>query len=216
MMLEELRKEVLKAALGLKENNLVSLSGGNVTGRDKETGYIVITPSGMDYEELTPEDMVIVDIDGNKIEGKWKPSVDMKDILYILKHKPEVNAVIHTHSIYASCFAVLNQEIPCAQTTLANEVGGTVPVAKYAPVASDRIGPSVVEAIGDKRACLLANHGVMTVGPSVRHAFVAAVMLEDAAKTYYLAKSIGEPVLLPESEVEKARDVFFNVYGQDK
>lgn len=214
MMLKQLREEVLEAALQLPKYKLISLTGGNVSGRDIETGYVVITPSGMEYEKLTPEDMVIVNLEGNVIEGKWKPSVDTRDHLYIYKHKPEINSIIHTHSPYATCFALLNQEIPCAATTLANEVGGTVPVAKYAPVASDGIGPSVVEAIGDKRACLLANHGVIAVGPTVRHALVAAVMLEDAAKTYHLAKCIGEPILLPESEIKKARDLFFYVYGQ--
>src|SRR5689334_1863391 len=109
MLLEQLRKEVLEAALGLVKYNLVTLTGGNVSGRDKETGYIAITPSGMDYFIMTPEDVVIIDIDGNKIEGKWKQSVDTPDHLYIYKHKPEVNSIIHTHSTYASCFAVLNQ-----------------------------------------------------------------------------------------------------------
>lgn len=214
MLLEKLRKEVLEASLNLLKYNLVTLTGGNVSGRDTETGYIAITPSGMDYEKLSPEDIVIIDIEGNVIDGKWKPSVDTNDHLYIYKHKSDVNSIIHTHSTYASCFAMLNTEIPCATTTLANEVGGAVPVAKYSPVASGEIGPSVVEAIGDMRGCLLANHGVITVGPSVRHALVAAVMLEDGAKSYLLAKSIGEPVLLPESEIQKAREVFFNIYGQ--
>ncbi|AOT73307.1 L-ribulose-5-phosphate 4-epimerase [Geosporobacter ferrireducens] len=215
-MLRKLREEVLDAALNLMKYKLITLTGGNVSGRDIETGYIAITPSGMDYEKLLPEDIVIIDIEGNTVEAKWKPSVDTSDHLYIYKHKPEVQSIIHTHSTYASCFAVLNQEIPCASTTLANEVGGTVPLAKYAPVASGDIGPTVVETIGDKRACLLANHGVMAVGPSVRHALVAAVMLEDAAKVYHLAKSIGTPVLLPDSEIQKAKDVFLNIYGQDK
>ncbi len=215
MMLKELREEVLDAALKLKEYELVTLTGGNVSGRDEESGNIVVTPSGVEYEKLSPEDMVIVDIEGNKIEGDLKPSVDLDDILYIIKNKPEVNSVIHTHSPYASCFAILNQEIPCSITTLANEIGGSVPVAEYAPVKSGRVGPSVVEAIGDKRACLLANHGVMTVGPSVRNAVVAAVMMEYAAKSHYMAQSIGEPVILPESEVEKAKEIFLNVYGQN-
>jgi len=215
MMLEDLKEEVFNAALKLREYGLVTLSGGNVSGRDPETNYIVVTPSGVDYEKLSPKDMVIVDIDGNKIEGDLKPSVDLNDILFIIKHKPEVNAVIHTHSPYASCFAILNEEIPCSITTLANEVGGSVPIAEYAPVLSGETGPSVVKVIGDKRACLLANHGVITVGPSVRNALVAAVMLESAAKSHYLARSIGEPVLLVEPEIKKAREIFLNVYGQN-
>ena len=200
MLLEKLRKEVLQASLDLLNYNLVTLTGGNVSGRDEQTGYIAITPSGMDYRNLTPSDIVIVDVDGNIIDGKWKASVDLSDHLYI----------------YSSCFAILNEPIECASTTLANEVGGSVPVAKFSPPTSKKMGKCVIEAIGDKRACLLANHGVIAVGPSVGHALTAAVMLEDSAKVYYLAKSIGTPVLLPDEEIQRARDVFFNVYGQDK
>ncbi len=140
-MLENLKKDVLEAALNLVKYELVTLTGGNVSARDPETGYIVVTPSGMDYELLSPDDMVVVDIDNVKIEGEYKQSVDTPDLLYIYRHLPEVNSIIHTHSTYAQSFAILNEEIPCATTTLANEVGGSVPVAPYSPVASDGIGP---------------------------------------------------------------------------
>lgn len=216
MLLENLRKEVLQASLDLLNYNLVTLTGGNVSGRDEETGYIAITPSGMDYRNLTPSDIVVIDIDGNTVDGKWKASVDSPDHLYIYKHRNDINSIIHTHSTYSSCFAILNESIECASTTLANEVRGSVPVAKFSPPTSNQMGKSVIDAIGDKRACLLANHGVIAVGPSVNHAFTAAVMLEDAAKVYYLAKSIGTPVLLPDEEIQRARNVFLNVYGQDK
>lgn len=216
MLLEKLRKEVLQASLDLLNYNLVTLTGGNVSGRDEQTGYIAITPSGMDYRNLTPSDIVIVDVDGNIIDGKWKASVDLSDHLYIYKHREDINSIIHTHSTYSSCFAILNEPIECSSTTLANEVGGSVPVAKFSTPTSKKMGKCVIEAIGDKRACLLANHGVIAVGPSVGHALTAAVMLEDSAKVYYLAKSIGTPVLLPDEEIQRARDVFFNVYGQDK
>lgn len=216
MLLKRLREEVLEASLDLLKYNLVTLTGGNVSGRDPETGYVAITPSGMDYRKLKPEDIVIIDMEGNMVDGKWKPSVDAPDHLYLYKNKEDVNSVIHTHSTYASCFAILNEEIKCASTTLANEVGGNVPVAKFVPPASGKIGPVVMEVIGDKRACLLANHGVIAVGPSVEHALTAAVMLEDSAKAYYLAKSIGNPVLLPDEEVQRARNVFLYTYGQDK
>lgn len=216
MLLENLRKEVLQASLDLLNYNLVTLTGGNVSGRDKETGYVAITPSGMDYRNLTPSDIVIIDIDGNTVDGKWKASVDSPDHLYIYKHRDDINSIIHTHSTYSSCFAILNESIECASTTLANEVGGSVPVAKFSPPTSNQMGKCVIDVIGDKRACLLANHGVIAVGPSVSHALTAAVMLEDAAEVYYLAKSIGTPVLLPDEEVQRARNVFLNVYGQDK
>jgi L-fuculose-phosphate aldolase/L-ribulose-5-phosphate 4-epimerase len=214
-MLEELRKEVLEAALQLVRYGLVTLTGGNVSGRDKESGYIAITPSGMDYEKLNPEDIVIVDSKGSMVEGKWKASVDLKDHLYIYRNKPNLYGIIHTHSPYACSFAMLHQEIPCCSTTLANEVGGSVPISKYSPVGEGGIGSAVIEAIGDKNACLLANHGVIAVGISVRHALVAAVMLEDGAKVYHLAKCKGDPIPLHPSEIEKARNVFLYEYGQN-
>jgi L-ribulose-5-phosphate 4-epimerase len=215
MLLEDLRKEVLAAALNLLKYGLVTLTGGNVSGRDKSTGYVAITPSGMDYEKLTPEDIVIVDMDGNKVDGEWKPSVDTQDHLHIYINKPNLYGIIHTHSPYACSFAILNQEIPCCSTTLANEVGGAVPVSRYSSVATAAIGPAVVEVIGDKNGCLLANHGVIAVGTSVKHALIAAVMLEDGAKVYHLAKCKGDPVPLPAAEIEKARNVFLYTYGQD-
>ncbi|SHI86583.1 class II aldolase/adducin family protein [Propionispora hippei] len=214
MLLENLRKEVLSAALQLIRYGLVTLTGGNVSGRDEQTGYIAITPSGMDYEKLNPADIVIIDGAGNTVDGKWKASVDTKDHLYIYRQRPDIQGIIHTHSPYACSFAMLHREIPCCSTTLANEVGGSVPVARYTPVAEAAIGPAVMEVLGDKNACLLANHGVIAVGHSVRHALVAAVMLEDGAKVYHLASLKGEPVQLPPEEIEKARNVFLYTYGQ--
>lgn len=134
----------------------MTLTGGNVSGRDEQTGYIAITPSGMDYRNLIPSDIVIVDVDGNVIDGKWKASVDLPDHLYIYKHREDINSIIHTHSTYSSCFAILNEPIECASTTLANEVGGSVPVAKFSPPTSNKMGKCVIEAIGDKRACLFS------------------------------------------------------------
>lgn len=215
MLLENLRKQIIDAGLDLVKYKLVTLTGGNVSGRDAETGLIAITPSGMEYEGLKPKDIVILDPDGNIMDASLKPSVDLKFHLHIYKERLDINGIIHTHSTYASCFAALNEEIPCVLTTLANEVGGSVPVARYTPVGTDDMGPSITEVIGEKRACLLANHGVVTVGPNVRHALVAAVMLEDAAKSYAIAKCIGNPIVLPESEVKKARDLFLYKYGQN-
>jgi len=213
-VLEELKAEVLKSALALKQNGLVSLSGGNVTGRDPETGYLVITPSGVEYEELEPGDMVVVDIDGKVIEGKMKPSVDMMGLLYIFRHRPDINGVIHTHSPYATSFAVLGEGIPCALTTLANEVGSDVPCAPYSRPGSETIGIQVVDHIGDSNACLLQGHGVISVGTNVRHALVAAVMCEDAAKVIYQARTMGTVNRLPEEEITYCRELFLNTYGQ--
>ncbi|MBU5439102.1 class II aldolase/adducin family protein [Tissierella sp. MSJ-40] len=214
MLLQELRQQVIEKGIQLKEYGLITLTGGNVSGRDKETGLIVITPSGMEYSKLKPEDVVVVDIDGNIKDGHRKPSSDLITHLQIYRAREDINGIIHTHSTYASCFAILNESIPVASTTMANEVGGEVPVAKYAPVGSEELGINIIEKIGNQKAVLLQNHGVFTFGEDPHHALVAAVMFEDAAKAYYLAKAIGEPVLLPEEEVKRANELFKNVYGQ--
>lgn len=213
-MLEDLKKEVIEAGKKLKEYKLITLTGGNVSGRDKETGYIVMTPSGMEYDLLNLEDITVTDLDGNLIEGIRKQSSDLKTHLQIYRAKEEINGIIHTHSSFASCFAVLNESIPVTSTTMANEIGGEVPVSKYAPVGSDELGINIIEKIGEQKAVLLESHGVFTYGENVAHALIAAVMLEDAAKVYYLAKSIGEPKALPEEEVKRASELFKNVYGQ--
>ncbi len=213
-MLEDLKKEVIEAGKKLKEYKLITLTGGNVSGRDKETGYIVMTPSGMEYDTLNLEDITVTDLDGNLIEGIRKQSSDLETHLQIYRAKEEINGIIHTHSSFASCFAVLNESIPVTSTTMANEIGGEVPVSKYAPVGSDELGINIIEKIGEQKAVLLESHGVFTYGENVAHALIAAVMLEDAAKVYYLAKSIGEPKALPEEEVKRASELFKNVYGQ--
>ena len=213
-MLENLKKEVIEAGIKLKEYKLITLTGGNVSGRDKETGYIVMTPSGMESDLHKLEDITLTDLDGHIIEGIRKQSSDLKTHLQIYKAKEEINGIIHTHSSFASCFAVLNESIPVTSTTMANEIGGEVPVSKYAPVGSDELGEYIVEKIGDQKAVLLESHGVFAYGGNVSHALTAAVMLEDAAKVYYLAKSIGSPKPLPEEEIKRASELFKNVYGQ--
>lgn len=214
MILENLRRELIKAGMQLKEYGLITLTGGNVSGRDQETGYIAITPSGMEYHELALEDIIILDLDGNIVEGVKKPSSDLITHLQIYRAKEDINGIIHTHSSYASCFAILNESIPVVSTTMANEVGGEVPVAKYAPVGSEELGEYIIENIGSQQAVLLQNHGVFTFGKNVHHALVSAVMLEDAAKVYYLAKNIGKPIKLPEEEIKRANDLYQYVYGQ--
>ncbi|HHY42498.1 MAG TPA: hypothetical protein GX514_06595 [Thermoanaerobacterales bacterium] len=214
MLLKTLREEVLEAAKKLRYYHLVTLSGGNVSGRDQKTGYIAITPSGLEYENLVPEDIIIIDKNGSVVDGKLKPSVDSEAHLYIYENMPNINSVIHTHSTFASCFAVLNEKIPVITTTLANAVGGEVSVARYTPVGSKGMGPEIVKALGDNLACLLENHGIICVGRSVKEALTAAVMLEDVAKIYFLARTIGEPQILPETEVKKARNLFLYEYGQ--
>ena len=169
----------------------------------------------MEYKYLNSEDIVILDINGKIIDGKRKPSSDLITHLQIYRAKEEINGIIHTHSSYASCFAVLNESIPVVSTTMANEVGGQVPVAPYASVGSEELGLNIIENIGDQKAVLLQNHGVFTFGKNPHHALIAAVMLEDAAKVYHLAKQIGNPIKLLEKEIKKANELFKDVYGQE-
>jgi len=214
MILEKLRKDVFKTSLKALDYKLISLSGGVFSDRDSKTGYIAITPSGMYYKDLIPEDIVVIDVDGKVIDGERKPSVDTKAFLYIYQNKNDVNAIIHTHQVYATCFAVLKKEIPAVTTTLANAVGGAVSVADYTPVGSNNYGINIVKAIGDQCAVLLQNHGVITVGRNLKEAFTVAVYLEDTAKIYYLALNIGKPLILPDEEIKKARELFLHHYGQ--
>ncbi len=215
-MYEDIKKEIIKTALALKEYRLISLSGGNVSIRTSE-GHVVVTPSGMLYETMVPQDVVVVDMDGNVIEGKRKVSVDTEAILYILKNMSWVNAVIHTHQVYASAVGLVEDVLPAAVTTLANACLGPVNVAPYSSSASLDMGIMTVKYINDKRAVILKNHGVIAVGETLKEALYSAVYLEDAAKTYIMAKAIGNPAILTEEQVDVAVSKFRpENYGQNR
>lgn len=211
-MYEEEKKEIIKTALMLKEYNLIALSGGNVTIRTKED-HVIATPSGMLYDTMVPEDVVVLDIEGKTIEGTRRVSVDIEAILYILKNMPDVNAVIHTHQVYATAVGLVEDVLPAAVTTLPNATLGPVNVAPYSSAASLEMGIHTVKYINNKRAIILKHHGVVTIGSTLKEALYAAVYLEDAAKTYIMAKSIGTPAILDEEQVEVAVGKFKN-YGQ--
>lgn len=214
-MYEKEKEEIIHTALELKEYRLIALSGGNVSMRTQE-GYILATPSGILYEMMTPSDIVILDIEGNIKEGERKVSVDIDAILYILKKVPEVNAVIHTHQVYASALGLVENELPAAVTTLPNACLGTVNVAPFRSAASIEMGIVAVEYLNNKRAVILKNHGVITVGTTLKEALYAAVYLEDAAKTYIMARSIGSPSILNKEQIEEAVEKFKpGIYGQN-
>ncbi len=213
-MYENMKKEILKTALQLKEYRLIALSGGNVTLRN-DKGHVMVTPSGMPYETMVPEDIVIIDQDGNILEGNRKISVDTEAILYILKKMPEVNAVIHTHQVYATAVGLVEDVLPAAVTTLPNACLGSVNVAPYSSAADLEMGINTVKYINNKRAVILKNHGVITVGGTLKEALYSAVYLEDVAKTYIMARAIGAPTILDEEQVEVAVDKFKpENYGQ--
>ena len=213
-MLESIKTEVCRLNCELPKNNLVVWTSGNISMRDPETGYVVIKPSGVIFEDLVPEQMVVVDLDGQSIEVDLKASSDTASHLYIYQHMPEVNGVAHTHSNYATGFAALGRPIPPVLTAIADEFGGPIPCGGFALIGGEEIGKIVVENIGHSPACLLKNHGVFTVGPTGEKALKAAVMVEDVAKTVWIALQIGEPPEIPAEDIAKLHDRYTNLYGQ--
>jgi L-ribulose-5-phosphate 4-epimerase len=213
-MYENEKKEIIKTALQLMKYNLISLTGGNVTLRNKK-GHVMVTPSGIPYETMLPEDIVVTNEEGDVIEGTRKASVDIEAALYILKNIPEVNAVIHTHQVYATAVGLIGDVLPAAVTTLPNACMGAVDVAPYHESASLGMGIKAVEYLNGKRAVILKHHGVIAVGKNLKEALYAAVYLEDSAKAYIVAKSITEPAILNEEQVKVAVEKFTpDNYGQ--
>ena len=213
-MLEALREELCTLHLELPKSGLVAWTSGNVSARDPDTGYVVIKPSGVRYEDLRPEHMVVLDLEGKMVEGDFKPSSDVYSHLYIYKHRPDVFGVVHTHSRYATAFAAVGKEIPCVLTAMADEFGGPIPCGGFALIGDEAIGRVVVESIGKSPAVLLKNHGVFTVGKNAASAVKAAVMTEDAAATVWMALQIGTPDIIPQEDVDKLHQRYTNVYGQ--
>lgn len=215
-MLEELCHLVCEGNLMLPRSGLVTWTSGNVSGRDPQTGHVVIKPSGVRYEALKPADMVILDGDGRVVQGRLKPSVDAPTHLYIYRHRPDVHGVVHTHSSFATAFAAVGRPIPVCLTAMADEFGGPIPVGAYAQIGEEEIGREVVRSIGSSPAILMKNHGVFTVGPDVMAAVKAAVMTEDVARTVFYALQLGTPDLIPDDEVARARRRYVEQYGQGR
>ncbi len=213
MLLEQLREIVCKCNLELPKNDLVKMTSGNVSGRDPETGMVVIKPSGVSFEELTPAHMVVVDIDGKVIEGDLKPSTDTDTHLYVYRYRSDVLGMVHTHSPYASSFAVLGQPIPACLTTSAM-LGGEIPLGGYAPIGGADIGQEIIDKIGRSLAIIMQNHGVFTIGSSPKQATKMAIEVEEIAKIAHLAMTRGEPILLDESQIQYMIDLYQNKYGQ--
>ena len=213
-MLEKLREEVCRLHAELPKNHLVTWTSGNVSARDPESGLIVIKPSGVMYEDLTPENMVIVDPDGKRIEGKLNPSVDTATHLYIYKQRSDVGGVVHTHSPFATAFAAVGKSIPACLTAICDEFGGPIPVGGFAPIGGEEIGAEVVRSIGKSTAILMQNHGVFTIGKNATAAVKAAVMVEDAARTVFYAMQLGEPIPIPDEMVNRLHQRYAEKYGQ--
>lgn len=211
---EKLRRQVWEANLGIYRAGLVTMHSGNASGIDRERGWVVIKPSGMDYEKLRPADLAVTDLEGRKVQGRWKPSVDLPHHLYLYKHRPDLGGIVHTHSNYATSFALLGKSIPAYLTAIADEFGDEIPCAPYVDNVGDHIGEAILKCSGRAPAVLLAQHGAFAFGPNPSAAFKAAVMLEDVAKTCHLALLLGKPKALPPNEVKKWYGRYHSTYGQ--
>jgi L-ribulose-5-phosphate 4-epimerase len=214
MMLSTLRDEVYRLHLELPRNGLVTWTSGNLSARDPETGLVVIKPSGVMYDDLTPESMVILNIDGQVIEGNLKPSSDTSTHLYIYRHRPDLGGIVHTHSTFATAFAAVGKPIPPVLTAICDEFGAEIPMGGFAPIGGEEIGKEVVNSIGNSLAILMKNHGVFTVGKTPMAALKAAVMVEDVARTVFYALQIGEPLEIAPEMVARLHKRYTGEYGQ--
>ena len=213
-MLTALREEVWRLHLELPKNGLVDWTSGNISARAPNSGNVVIKPSGVRYEDLRPENMIIVDLEGRRVEGSLKPSSDTASHLYIYRHRPDVGGIVHTHSPYATAFAAVGEPIPVCLTSIGDEFGGPIPCGGFALIGGEEVGRAVVESIGDCQAVLLKNHGVFTIGASAQAAVKAAVMVEDAARTVWLALQLGQPCEIRPEDVDKLHRRYSREYGQ--
>src|SRR5881398_237310 len=195
-MLDQLKEQVWKLHLELPKNGLVVWTCGNVSARDPESG-------------------LVVNLEGEIVEGRLKPSSDTASHLYVYRRRPDVNGVVHTHSSYATAFAALGRSIPVYLTAIADEFGGPIPCAGFALIGGEEVGRQVVEHIGESAAVLLKNHGVFTVGPTARAAVKAAVMVEDVARAVWLALQLGQPDEIAPEDVARLHHRYMHVYGQD-
>lgn len=216
MLLANLRQEVLEIAHTLRTYGLVWMAGGTVCARDPESGYVVVTPSGLDYSSLNPGDMIVTDIDMNVIDGAYRPSVALNLWTEILRARPKIHAIVHTHSTHATAFSVTGQTLPMVTETMADWFGGSVEVAPYLHVEDQAFTTKPVEVLGDGFAVLLGRHGPITIGENLHDALERAVTLEEGAKIYYVAKVIGEPRLFTEAEARSSFEYYSQRYGQPK
>ncbi len=215
LLLTDLRKKVWKDNTALPANGLVLWTSGNVSARDPESNLVVIKPSGVHFEDLTPENLTIVDLDGNVIEGDLAPSVDTESHLYIYRHRQDIHGITHTHSPYATCFAILGKSLPIYTTTSAAVFGREIPISDIAAVGETAIGKEIVDKIGNNSALLLKNHGVFTVGKSSTDSLKAAVILEETAQSVYYALSLANHIEpLSKKYVQEVYDFYQNNYGQ--
>jgi L-ribulose-5-phosphate 4-epimerase len=212
-----LRRQVADLHAELPRNELVVWTAGNVSARVPGADLLVIKPSGVSYDEITADRMVVTDFDGTLVDGDFRPSSDTAAHAYVYRHMPEVAGVVHTHSTYATAWAARGEAIPCVLTMIADEFGGEVPVGPFALIGDDSIGQGIVATLRGHRspAVLMRNHGVFTIGRSARDAVKAAVLCEDVARTVHIARQLGTPLPIAQSDVDSLHARYQNVYGQE-
>jgi L-ribulose-5-phosphate 4-epimerase len=216
--IEQAREELAVLHRELVRYDLVVWTAGNVSARARtgDGDVLVIKPSGVSYDDLRPEAMVVCDLDGNALDGSRSPSSDTAAHAYVYRNMPAVGGVAHTHSTYASAWAARGEPIPCVLTAMADEFGGEIPVGPFAVIGDDSIGRGITATLDGHRspAVLMKSHGVFTIGTDARSAVKAAVMCEDAARTVHLSRQLGEPLSIPAATVDQLFDRYQNVYGQ--
>jgi L-ribulose-5-phosphate 4-epimerase len=210
------RQRVCALHAQLVRNGLVAWTAGNVSERVANAELLVVKPSGVDYDELAADDMVVCDLDGRVVEGALAPSSDTAAHAYIYRAMPEVGGIVHTHSTYASAWAARAEPIPCVLTAMADEFGGEIPVGPFALIGNEDIGEAVVTTLAGHRspAVLLQNHGVFALGRTARDAVKAAVMCEDVARTVHVARQLGEPVPIARADIDRLYHRYQHAYGQ--
>ena len=212
-----IRREVADLHAELPRNELVVWTAGNVSARVPGQDLLVIKPSGVRYDEITPDNMVVTDLDGKLVEGDYSPSSDTAAHAYVYRHMPEVGGVVHTHSTYATAWSARGEAIPCVLTMIADEFGGEIPVGPFALIGDDSIGRGIVDTLADHRspAVLMRNHGVFTVGRDARAAVKAAVMCEDVARTVHIARQLGDPQPIDQRDIDALYARYQHAYGQE-
>ncbi|MGQ9557285.1 MAG: class II aldolase/adducin family protein [Desulfurispora sp.] len=216
MVEEKERTEIIQTGRAMSCGGLVLGTWGNISCRGPQPGQILITPSGMAYEQLKPRDLVCLDLAGQVIQGHRRPSSEYLLHLAIYRRRPDVGAIVHTHSIYASALAVLRRELPPLLEETAQVAGGAVPCAPYARAGTEQLAELAAEALGQGQAVLLANHGVVGVGRHLKEALTVCQVVEKSAMVYLLASSLGQPHILPPIEVAELRRIFTRHYGQPR
>jgi L-ribulose-5-phosphate 4-epimerase len=214
--LSALRREVCALHAELPRNGLVVWTSGNLSARVPGEELMVIKASGVPYDELTPEAIVVCDLSGTLVEGELSPSSDAATHAYVYRHRPDVGGVAHTHSPYATAWAARGEAIPCVLTAIADEFGGEIPIGPFALIGDEEIGHGIVETLAGHRspAVLMRSHGVFTLGAGPRAALKAAVMCEDAARTVHLARELGDPIPLTREDIDALHDRYQRAYGQ--